>query len=504
MIRIRPRSVAVLLTGLAVVPTLVVAIISALGIYHASTAEIEADVRSRGALTARALAESARYAVVSGDAADLQDQLTALLDADRSLLDIDVVDSDGRSLARVFAGSAEGRTVELTEAIRVTPSRADLFESGGPRTDVATTLLPPAAVAGQVKVVLSTGPLEHERAQRLLFALLAIGGSAAFALAAALAVASRVRRPLRTIVQSLRDIERGHYHVDLGEQVPGEVGELQRRVQKMATAVQAARNDLESAVQARTTELNEALDRLTLAADERRRLIARNDAAIEAERKRVARDIHDSLGSSLVLLKLLAENMRERASSADGGERAALASLREQAGRIETAAATAYASSRAIAKAMRPEAIDTMGLARAIEDLVHEYDAAAPSCAFTVEVASDVPDLRAELAIIVFRVTQEALANTLKHAQATHAAVTLHVDGQQLYLQIKDDGIGFSPSTGLSDRGLGLVGMRERVQAVGGNLTITSTLAEGTTVAAILPLGIPAKVSGLMVADGSA
>jgi two-component system sensor histidine kinase UhpB len=310
-------------------------------------------------------------------------------------------------------------------------------------------------------------------------------------LAAALAMASRVRRPLRTVVQALRDIERGQYHVDLGEPVPGEVGELQRRIQKMAIAIQAARTDLESAVQTRTAELNEALDRLTLAANERRRLIARNDASIEAERKRVAKDIHDSLGSSLVLLKLLAENMREQASAADGDERAALARLREQAGRIEAAAAAAYASSRAIAKAMRPEAIDTMGLARAIEDLVHEYDAAAPACAFTVEVAPDVPDVRGEVAIIVYRVTQEALANILKHAEASHAAVTMRMEGEQLRLQVQDDGWGFPANAAASDRGLGLIGMRERVQAVGGTLTVASGFAAGTTVTASLPLVLP-------------
>jgi two-component system sensor histidine kinase UhpB len=292
-------------------------------------------------------------------------------------------------------------------------------------------------------------------------------------------------------VQALRDIERGQYQVDLGEPVPGEVGELQRRIQKMALAIQAARTNLESAVQARTAELNEALERLTLAANERRRLIARNDASIEAERKRVAKDIHDSLGSSLVLLKLLAENMREQPSAPDGDERTTVARLREQAGRIEAAAAAAYASSRAIAKAMRPEAIDTMGLARAIEDLVQEYDAAAPACAFTVDVASDVPNVRGEVAIIVYRVTQEALANILKHAEASHAEVSLRMDGEQLHLRVQDDGLGFAAAGSKSDSGLGLIGMRERVQAVGGKLTIDSGFAAGTTVTATLPLVLP-------------
>jgi signal transduction histidine kinase len=378
----------------------------------------------------------------------------------------------------------------VTEAIRFTPTRADLFELGGPRPE-GSAARPAPAVVGQVNVLLRTGPLKRERAQRLLLALLAIAAAAAFALATALAFASRVRRPLRTVVQALRDIERGQYQVDLGEPVPGEVGELQRRIQKMALAIQAARTNLESAVQARTAELNEALERLTLAANERRRLIARNDASIEAERKRVAKDIHDSLGSSLVLLKLLAENMREQPSAPDGDERTTVARLREQAGRIEAAAAAAYASSRAIAKAMRPEAIDTMGLARAIEDLVQEYDAAAPACAFTVDVASDVPNVRGEVAIIVYRVTQEALANILKHAEASHAEVSLRMDGEQLHLRVQDDGLGFAAAGSKSDSGLGLIGMRERVQAVGGKLTIDSGFAAGTTVTATLPLVLP-------------
>lgn len=459
-------------------------------------------MRSRGALTARALAETARFAVVSGDATDLQERLDRILTADVTIQEIDVLDASGRSLARASAGVAAGKTVEVAEEIRVTPVRADLFESGGPRAE-AGPQAPPSAVAGRVEVVLHTGPLEQARARRLADALLAIGAAAAIAMAAALFVASRVRRPLRGIVQALRDIERGQYKVELGEPVPGEVGELQRRVARMAAAIQAARANLEAAVQARTLELNAALEKLTLAANERRRLIARNDAAIEAERKRFAKDIHDSLGSSLVLLKLLAENMRERAAdAADGEARAALTSLREQASRIEAAAAAAYASSRAIAKAMRPEVIDTMGLARAIEDLVREYDAAAPACAFECEVAADVPDLRGELAIIVYRVTQEALANVLKHAEATTAKVSLRMAGEQLRFEVTDDGIGFAASAQDSDRGLGLIGMRERVQAAGGTLSITSGFGAGTTVTASLPLTPPAR-EGLPTTAGA-
>lgn len=488
MIRLHTRSLAVLLISLAVSPTLLVAVISAVGIYLASTAEIEADVRSRGALTAHVLSETARYAVISGDATDLQERLDRILTADVTIQAIDVRDAAGRPLARVSAAAASGTTLVLAEEIRVTPAPADLFESGGPRA-TGPRVTTPSAVAGRVEVLLQTGPLEQARARRLANALLAIGGAAALAITAALWMAARVRRPLRGIVQALRDIERGNYTVELGEPVPGEVGELQRRIARMASAIQTATANLESAVQARTLELNGALDKLTLALNERQRLIARNDAVIESERKRIAKDIHDSLGSSLVLLKLLAENMRDRAAAAAAGEAPqALTSLQEQAARIEAAAAAAYASSRAIVKAMRPETIDTMGLARAIEDLVREYDAAAPECSFHCQISADVPDVRDETAIIVYRVTQEALANVLKHAAAKRVTVSLAKVGESLRLDVIDDGLGFEVNDQKRNRaGLGMIGMRERVHAAGGTLDITSGLHNGTTVTAILP-----------------
>jgi two-component system sensor histidine kinase UhpB len=142
-----------------------------------------------------------------------------------------------------------------------------------------------------------------------------------------------------------------------------------------------------------------------------------------------------------------------------------------------------YGSVRGIVKQLRPEVIDTLGLKGALEGMVRSYDEADPHCEFSFAASRDFPDLRGQKAMAAYRAVQEALSNVVKHAAATRVCVSLDRDPDdgRARIQIKDNGRGFDVSA-RGDGGLGLIGMRERVTAVAGEMEVEARAGAGTTI----------------------
>ena len=151
-----------------------------------------------------------------------------------------------------------------------------------------------------------------------------------------------------------------------------------------------------------------------------------------------------------------------------------------------------YDAARNIVKSLRPEIIDTLGLEQAIKELVHHYDSVHPECVFAVTDHSPLPSIGGAIAITAYRVVQEALTNIVKHAKARHATVALNHEAPAnvLAIVVVNDGIGFEATTATPSAGIGLLGMRERVGAVGGSISIASSSA-GTQISISLPLAPP-------------
>jgi two-component system sensor histidine kinase UhpB len=236
-------------------------------------------------------------------------------------------------------------------------------------------------------------------------------------------------------------------------------------------------------VASRTQALQEAVDIARQADEEKRRLIVHSNAAVEEERRRIAVEIHDQLGAALIAVRLEASALQARAEALQDAD------LTRGARRIAGTAEALYATTRDIVKSLRPEVIDTLGLIGALEDLVRNLDKVHPTCRISLVAEPGVPNLRGEQAMPAYRVTQEALTNVFKHAQATRAEVRLAMGpgGQQLQLHITDNGKGFDAGQ-TSRTGIGLIGMRERVSAAGGRIHVSSSPAHGTQVAVTLPL----------------
>ncbi len=196
----------------------------------------------------------------------------------------------------------------------------------------------------------------------------------------------------------------------------------------------------------------------------------------EAERTRVARDLHDSIGQSLAAFSLELEQTRRALTDLSPENDSKFAHLRL---RLETLGREIGALSHQLHS---PD-LESLGLAMAVKELCRAF-----SDQHQVEThckCSGVPDhLSAGVSLCLFRVTQEALHNVAKHSRATQIDVELCGTSKSLYLRVSDDGVGFAPKTPKARLGLGLISMRERLHLIGGNLIVTSEPGSGARVEA--------------------
>jgi two-component system sensor histidine kinase UhpB len=203
--------------------------------------------------------------------------------------------------------------------------------------------------------------------------------------------------------------------------------------------------------------------------------------AHEAERKRIARELHDdtaqALTSIVVRLRLL-----ER-STEDSKVQHNVEELRElTAGALE--------SVRRMAMDLRPASLDDLGLVPALQAYAERFSRNWPT-KVTINVEGMRRRLPPEVELVLYRVVQEALTNIAKHASASEASVELSRSRNEVTLRIVDNGIGFDPEhkTAANTSSLGLFGMQERLALVDGEMIIESTKGAGTTITARVPLG---------------
>lgn len=199
----------------------------------------------------------------------------------------------------------------------------------------------------------------------------------------------------------------------------------------------------------------------------------------EAERARIARDLHDQLGQELVFLKIKAQSLAEQL----GGASLAYDPVLELVNLIEQVKAT----SRRIALSIRPGILDDLGLVRAAQWYAGEFEQRTSIACF-LDAPDDDIEISRTVATAAYRIIQEALTNVYKHAKATEVSINMRMTGKMLVMQISDNGTGFDSSRLSEGTSLGLLGMRERARLVGGSMRISSTQGKGTSILARLPL----------------
>jgi two-component system, NarL family, sensor histidine kinase UhpB len=194
---------------------------------------------------------------------------------------------------------------------------------------------------------------------------------------------------------------------------------------------------------------------------------------LEAERKRVAQELHDEVGQALTAVMLQLARL----------SRAAPESLGDQLGEALETTRNSLEDVRRIARQLRPEALDDLGLVPALNALATSF-ADHTGISIVRRLPDAAPPIDSEAELVVFRVAQESLTNAARHAEASRLDLMLERAGRNLVLQIRDNGRGLNGA----QSGSGIRGMRERALLIGADFWIGPTAGGGTTIRLEVPL----------------
>jgi PAS domain S-box-containing protein len=226
---------------------------------------------------------------------------------------------------------------------------------------------------------------------------------------------------------------------------------------------------------------------------ENRRLTQRLFEVQEKERRSLARELHDELGQWLSAVQAHAQLIAGLAG--DG-----LTDIRDSAEEIRACVDTVLRNVRRMILDLRPPLLDAFGLKDSLEELVVRWRAHHPAVSCHLKLTGRLDELDERLGITIYRIVQEALTNVANHADASHVRIeirrarTAESGAEQLVMTIADDGRGIAPT--VRHEGMGLLGMRERVVAVGGRYELESRPGEGVKIAVWLPTSLGESSGG--------
>jgi two-component system sensor histidine kinase UhpB len=452
-----------------------------LAMFFSAQKGLKADIDEKGQLIAAALAESSQYGVIAENKAVLEQTMRMLAATDNMVVRLIVVKVGGEILASFQTPSSVQQNIfEFSHPIFSQPINANFFDSAtqphmpkqfqkGDASKDRSVLL------GYAKVGIVSAPLLRAR-HREIYSALVLAGLAAFCGGMfGLVLAKRIEQPLAEVMRAVTQIRQGHYDIQLKAASGGELGELQHAVLDMSQALASQWQHLESLVAQRTEELQKANV-------ERGKLIAHGNMLLEAERKRIAMDIHDQLNPSLVAVRLAASALASSEVAPISRDE-----VKKLAGEIFKIMDDIYANARRIVKSLRPEIMDTLGFNEALAELVRQFNGMQKQCHFGLIIKDGTPKLSGDVAISAYRVVQEGLSNVVKHAQATETVVIVDsVDLDKVRLVVKDNGLGFEAEND-ENKGFGLIGIKERVTYYGGSFSVKSD-SSGTILCAEFPV----------------
>lgn len=276
---------------------------------------------------------------------------------------------------------------------------------------------------------------------------------------------ARALRPVERILVALRDVEEGRLDTRLPDLQLPELARLSRGFNDMAQRLEDS-----------------------LAAN--RRMTRRLLQMQEAERTRLARELHDELGQCITAIHAEAVTIRRRCEDTASTDAAILAGT---AAIIEVASETGQLM-RSMLRRLRPAALDRLGLGAGLRELVNGFAQRAPNLRCSLRVDATLAELHGERPVAVYRIVQESLTNAVRHAAA--ASVDIEICrtrrgtlGEGIEVSVRDDGRGGARE---ATQGFGLLGMRERAAALGGRYSLDSPVGGGTRILVWLPLDEPA------------
>ncbi len=228
----------------------------------------------------------------------------------------------------------------------------------------------------------------------------------------------------------------------------------------------------------KTRELETVNNDLRIVEERLRRLTGRLMQIQDAERRRVARDVHDGLGQYLVGVKMGIDQLARRFEREP--------SVHESVSEISVLLNRAITETRTISHLLHPPLLDEIGLESALAVYIDGFGKRS-GISVTVDVAPDLGRLESDVETALFRVVQECLLNVHRHSNSATASVSLERRNGDIRLQVRDEGVGMNTSQDGMGLGVGLLGIRERIRQLDGTLEIVSCNGEGTRVVATIP-----------------
>jgi len=264
----------------------------------------------------------------------------------------------------------------------------------------------------------------------------------------------RYLAPVESILTGLERIEQGDYYLRLPQY---ELPELTRI----------------------SDGFNHMADVLLESREENRRLTQKALAIQEHERQHLAQELHDELGQSLSAIKAVAVSIEQKSLDKDS-------SIAENARAICSFSERMYEVAQNMMQRLRPSVLDELGLLVAIQEMVDDWNQRHGEIFCHFDCNDDLRDLGENININLYRIIQESLTNIIKHAYADEAFVKIRRAPGQLSVSISDDGVGIELP--LRQRGLGLLGMQERVEALNGEFELNSEIKQGVKINIMIPL----------------
>ena len=228
--------------------------------------------------------------------------------------------------------------------------------------------------------------------------------------------------------------------------------------------------------------INHMTDELNTSQQKNRALTQHSLEIQEDERQRLSQELHDELGQSLTAIKVMAVTAGRSQAEID---------IKLATDAITTICDHLMTVVRSMMHQLHPLVLTELGLKATLEDLLHHWAIRNPALNITLDCPDAVDTLEQKITIQIFRIVQECLTNIVRHAQASQATITLDIvdhspQGRTLRLQVIDDGLGCAADN--IKTGFGLLGMRERIHSLNGELTIQTEPQHGMHIIAIIPL----------------
>lgn len=425
---------------------------------YALTATMNAQLEEQSVSVARDLAARSTDPILLNDLLGLHDLLKETTANNPNIRYAFLMDNRGQVIAHTFEGGFPLDLISLNAAQTEEHHHTALIQTDeGLVWDTAVPILD--GKVGTARIGLSDASvraaLSTLTAQLLLTTLLvSIAG-----ILIAVFLTWILTRPIISLAHATQSVAKGDFSPRVQRWANDEIGDLAEAFNSMTEEL------------ARTDELRKEREIL------RRQLLEKVISTQEDERRRIARELHDStsqnLTSLIVGLRIMETNCAQCASQSKATD-------------LRNVASKTLDEVHDLSMRLRPRVLDDLGLSAALERLVSEWQARYK---IPVDVAIQLGErLPGDMETAIYRIVQETLTNVARHAQAKSASILVERHGDMVRAIVEDDGVGFDTKASQGERHLGLLGMRERAELLNGTVTIESSLEHGTSVFIEIPL----------------